>query len=85
MSRYDRQILLPQIGQAGQARLAGAQVLLIGCGALGTVIAEQLVRKVRDALCNDHARQGRDVAIIDRFATLDIINAPGTPPVLKPS
>ena len=44
MSRYDRQILLPQIGRAGQARLAEARVLLIGCGALGTVIAAQLTR-----------------------------------------
>jgi len=42
--RYHRQTLLRQIGQAGQARLAGASVLLVGCGALGTVTAEQLVR-----------------------------------------
>ena len=44
MDRYHRQILLPQIGSAGQARLAAARVLLVGCGALGTVLAEQLVR-----------------------------------------
>ena len=44
MSRYHRQILLPQIGEAGQQRLAESTVLLIGCGALGTVIADQLVR-----------------------------------------
>jgi molybdopterin-synthase adenylyltransferase len=44
VSRYHRQILLPQIGAAGQQRLANATVLLIGCGALGTVIADQLVR-----------------------------------------
>lgn len=42
--RYNRQILLPQIGAAGQARLGAARVLLVGCGALGSVIAEQLVR-----------------------------------------
>src|SRR5687768_790808 len=42
--RYHRQTLLPQIGEAGQARLARARVLLIGCGALGTVIAEQMAR-----------------------------------------
>src|SRR5205807_2597837 len=41
---YHRQTLLPQIGPQGQARLAAARVLLIGCGALGTVIAEQLAR-----------------------------------------
>lgn len=44
ISRYHRQALLPFIGQAGQAKLAAARVLLVGCGALGTVIAEQLVR-----------------------------------------
>ena len=43
-NRYHRQVLLPQIGPAGQARLGAARVLLVGCGALGTVIAEQLAR-----------------------------------------
>jgi molybdopterin-synthase adenylyltransferase len=43
-SRYHRQILLPQIGEAGQARLGQARVLLVGCGALGSTIAEQLAR-----------------------------------------
>jgi molybdopterin/thiamine biosynthesis adenylyltransferase len=43
-SRYHRQSLLPQIGPHGQDRLAGARAMLVGCGALGTVIAEQLVR-----------------------------------------
>jgi adenylyltransferase/sulfurtransferase len=37
-------MLLPQIGQDGQQRLAAARVLLIGCGALGSTIADQLVR-----------------------------------------
>src|SRR5689334_16672515 len=44
ISRYHRQALLPFIGEAGQAKLASSRVLLVGCGALGTVIAEQLVR-----------------------------------------
>ena len=42
--RYHRQVLLPQIGAAGQARLAAARVLVVGCGALGSVMAEQLAR-----------------------------------------
>jgi adenylyltransferase/sulfurtransferase len=42
--RYHRQTLLPQVGREGQERLAGARVLLVGCGALGSVIAEQLAR-----------------------------------------
>lgn len=44
VDRYHRQVLLPQIGAAGQARLATARVLVVGCGALGGVIAEQLAR-----------------------------------------
>lgn len=44
MDRYHRQSLLPFIGVDGQSRLAAARVLLVGCGALGGVVAEQLVR-----------------------------------------
>jgi molybdopterin-synthase adenylyltransferase len=44
ISRYHRQTLLPFMGEAGQSKLASSRVLLVGCGALGTVIAEQLVR-----------------------------------------
>jgi molybdopterin/thiamine biosynthesis adenylyltransferase len=43
-TRYHRQSLLPQVGREGQARLSGARVLLVGCGALGTVVADYLVR-----------------------------------------
>jgi molybdopterin/thiamine biosynthesis adenylyltransferase len=42
--RYNRQVLLPEIGEAGQMRLREARVLVVGCGALGTVLAESLVR-----------------------------------------
>lgn len=43
-SRYHRQMLLPWIGEAGQARLAQATVAVVGCGALGCVSASWLVR-----------------------------------------
>jgi molybdopterin-synthase adenylyltransferase len=43
-NRYHRQMLLPAFGETGQAKLAAAKVLLIGCGALGTNIAEQHIR-----------------------------------------
>jgi adenylyltransferase/sulfurtransferase len=42
--RYHRQRILPQVGDAGQERLSAARVVLIGCGALGTVLAESLAR-----------------------------------------
>jgi adenylyltransferase/sulfurtransferase len=44
VDRYHRQTLLPQIGANGQARLEQSRVLLIGCGALGTVLADYLAR-----------------------------------------
>lgn len=44
VSRYHRQILFPGIGEAGQRQLGRSRVLLCGCGALGTVLAETLVR-----------------------------------------
>lgn len=43
-SRYARQMIHPAIGEAGQRRLAAARVLLVGCGALGTHIADTLAR-----------------------------------------
>ena len=43
-TRYHRQMLLPSFGRVGQERLARSHVVIIGCGALGTVVAEQCVR-----------------------------------------
>ncbi len=37
-------MLLPRVGEAGQRRLAASSVLLVGCGALGSVSADLLVR-----------------------------------------
>ncbi len=42
--RYHRQVLLSGIGEAGQRRLSGSTVLLLGCGALGSVVADLLSR-----------------------------------------
>lgn len=41
-SRYDRQLLLPEIGPKGQARLRAARVLLVGAGGLGAPVALSL-------------------------------------------
>ncbi len=38
VGRYDRQILLPEIGVAGQARLNAASALVVGCGGLGSTL-----------------------------------------------
>lgn len=43
-NRYSRQIMLPAIGEKGQAKLGSSTVVVIGCGALGSNIATFLVR-----------------------------------------
>jgi len=42
--KYSRQILFHGIGEAGQEKLLAAGAVLVGCGALGTVVANLLVR-----------------------------------------
>ena len=44
VDRYSRQTVLPLIGERGQERLQQSTVLVVGCGALGTVTASSLVR-----------------------------------------
>jgi adenylyltransferase/sulfurtransferase len=43
-ARYARQLLFPGIGPEGQAKLSKARVVLVGCGADGSAIADRLVR-----------------------------------------
>ncbi len=43
-ARYDRQILLRQLGREGQAQLARGTACVVGCGALGSHQAQLLVR-----------------------------------------
>ena len=43
MTRYARQMILPQIGAAGQSRLARAHVLVVGAGGLGVPVMQYLV------------------------------------------
>src|SRR3712207_7741106 len=44
MDRYSRQTVFPGIGREGQERLLASRVTLVGCGALGTVLANVLAR-----------------------------------------
>ena len=44
LGRYHRQMLLPGVGEEGQRRLLASRALVVGCGALGTVIADLLAR-----------------------------------------
>jgi bacteriocin biosynthesis cyclodehydratase domain-containing protein len=44
LEKYSRQILFQGIGETGQEKLLAASAVLVGCGALGTVAANLLVR-----------------------------------------
>src|SRR5271156_1939675 len=44
LDRYSRQVLFNGIGEAGQERLSGAHVALVGCGATGAAAASLLAR-----------------------------------------
>jgi molybdopterin-synthase adenylyltransferase len=44
LDRYSRQTLFAPIGKVGQERLRASSVTIIGCGALGTVLANNLCR-----------------------------------------
>lgn len=44
LDRYIRQMRYAPLGRAGQERLAASKVLVCGCGALGSVLANTLVR-----------------------------------------
>jgi adenylyltransferase/sulfurtransferase len=44
LARYHRQMLLPGFGEEGQRRLLASTALVLGCGALGSLIADLLAR-----------------------------------------
>ena len=43
-SRYARQMVLPNMGEQAQVKLSQSHIAIVGCGALGTVAADLLVR-----------------------------------------
>lgn len=44
LDRYVRQMFYPPLGREGQVRLADSRMLVCGCGALGSVLANTLAR-----------------------------------------
>lgn len=60
--RYSRQISVEEIGESGQLRLLSSKVAIVGCGALGSMVAMQL------------AAAGVGTIVIADFDTIDISN-----------
>jgi sulfur-carrier protein adenylyltransferase/sulfurtransferase len=59
--RYARQMVLPEVGAAGQARLASAHVLVVGAGGLGCAVLQYLAAAGTGRLTivdHDHVEEG---------------------------
>jgi len=46
--RYERQIIMDEIGQEGQEKLGKSTVVVIGCGGLGSPVLTYLTRTERN-------------------------------------
>ena len=63
-NRYARHIVLPEVGAAGQARLAASSVLIVGLGGLGCPAAQYL------------ASSGVGRLVLNDFDAVDVTNLP---------
>jgi adenylyltransferase/sulfurtransferase len=79
--RYARQAILPQVGREGQARLASAHAVVVGCGALGSYQAQILARAgvgrltIVDRDFVERSNLQRQVLFTDADATAEIPKA----------
>lgn len=61
--RYERQVIIPSFGAAGQEKLARTTMLVVGCGGLGCTILQVLTRVGigRLIVCDDDAVELNDL------------------------
>src|SRR5262245_46439246 len=79
LDRYHRQMLLRGIGEPGQRKLLGSRALIVGCGALGTMIADSLARAgVGTLIIVD--RDTVELTNLQRQVLFDEADAAGTMP-----
>lgn len=91
LRRYARQIVLPEVGIAGQRRLAEARVLLIGAGGLGSPVALYLaaaglgtLRVVDDDCVEESNLQRQVIHTSARVGTPKVSSAATTLTALNP-
>ncbi len=74
LRRYSRHLLIPEVGLAGQERLASARVLVVGAGGLGSPVLQYLAAAGvgRLGICDDDVVDETNLQRQTIFATRDI-------------
>ena len=78
LDRFARHIVLPEVGGAGQVALAGAHVVLIGCGGIGSPALQYLAgagvgRLTYDLLVSSFESLRDEAAIAESDDLADVI------------
>lgn len=74
IDRHARQLVLPEVGLAGQRRLENARVAVVGCGGLGAPVIAQLAAAGIGSLtlCDDDVVEGSNLNRQTLFGTADV-------------